>query len=121
MSKVRPQLKRLHSPDISDLDSFRPDDQESFSFLLQAMFGPQSAEGEESYDLVVCTPKWLEQNISADTILPGRHRLIVKEYNIEKIRDFLIRYARRCEGDTWREVAEKLSRIGRSEFEDFTS
>jgi len=120
MSKVRPALKRLHSADIFDLDSFRPVEGGNFSFLLQAMFGPQGVEGEESFDLVVCTPRWLEQNISVDTVLPERHHLIVKEYNIEKIRDFLVRYARRCEGDTWREVAEKLSGIGRWEFEDYT-
>lgn len=118
MNKVRPQLKRLHSPDVDDLESFRPEDDGNFAFLLQAMFGPESAEGEESFDLLVCTPKWLEQSVS-ENIISGRHRLIVKRYDIGQIRAFLERYARDCEADSWQAVAAKLSRIGRWEFEDY--
>jgi hypothetical protein len=119
MSKIRPLLKRIHGPDIFDLESFFPDEDDCFGFLIQAMFGPENSEGEESFDLVVCTPKWLEQKLAKDMILSGRHHLIVKEYNFEAIRSFLIEYARQCCGDTWQEVAQILSRIGRWEFEDY--
>jgi len=119
MSKMRPRLKRIHSPDIHDLGSFQPEDGGNFAFLLQAMFGPEGTEGEESFDIVVCTPRWLEQNVS-ENVISGRHHVIVKRYDIEQIRAFLERYARDCEADTWQAVAAKLSRIGRWEFEDYT-
>jgi hypothetical protein len=116
---MRPLLKRLHSPDIFDLKSFSPEDDDCFGFLLQAMFGPEDGEGEESFDIVVCTPKWLGQLLAKDIVLSGRHYLFVKEYNLETIRSFLEQYARQCSGETWQDVAQKLSRIGHWEFEDY--
>lgn len=121
MSKVRPKLKSIHSPDILDLEAFQPEDDGNFCFLLQAMFGSEDAEGEESFDIVVCTPQWLEQNMSKDELVVGRHHLIVKEYNIERLRSFLSEYGRQCEADSWDEAAQRLSRISKWEFEDYVA
>jgi hypothetical protein len=52
---MQAELKRLHSPDVIDLNAFRPNG--PFGFLLQAMVGPQGAEGDEAFDVVVCTPE----------------------------------------------------------------
>jgi hypothetical protein len=117
--KMLAALKRLHSPDVFDLESFYPADYECFGFLLQAMFGTEGDEGEDSFDMIVCTPKWLEQKLAERVIFSGRHHLIVKEYSFITIRSFLEKYARRCSGETWQEVAQKLSRVGRWEFEDY--
>ncbi|HSS85769.1 MAG TPA: immunity 8 family protein [Reyranella sp.] len=116
---MRPELKRIHSPDIADLESFRPKEAENFGFLLQAMFGPDNGDGEEAFDLIVCTPKWFEQKVSRSAVISGRHHSFVKEYSIERVRAFLIRYGRTCEAENWHEVARKLSRIAKWEFEDY--
>jgi hypothetical protein len=105
MKKIRSLLKRLHSPDIFDLESYSPDDEACFGFLLQAMFGPEGGEGEESFDLFICAPKWLERKLVEDVILSGRNYLIVKEYNFITIRSFPEKYTRQCGGETWQEVA----------------
>jgi hypothetical protein len=81
---MRPELKRIHSPDIADWEFFRPQDARSFAFLLQAMFGPDNGDGEEAFDLIVCTPKWLEQKVSRDTIISGRHHLVVRNTTSRK-------------------------------------
>jgi hypothetical protein len=119
MTTVRPVLKRLHSPDIPDLDSFTPEDPTCFAFLLQAMFGPEHAGGEESFDIVVCTPLWLAQEVDRKRVIEGRHHLIVSGYDLARIRGFLADYAKGCAGNTWQEVANKLSRLGKWEFEDY--
>jgi hypothetical protein len=115
MSEIRPSLKRLHSPDI-DLESFFPEEDDCFGFLLQAFFAP--GEGE-SFDIFICTPKWLERNMKEGDILSGRHYLFVKRYDLEAIRRYLQKWSQHCGGANWREVAQKLSRLGGWEFEDY--
>ena len=112
-------LKKVLSPDINDLSTFIPDAPESFCFLLQAYAGPKGTEGEESFDIQVCTPKWLIQNYEQEDIIIGRHLLIVFNYNYDRIFQRVKRYIESCNGDTWSEVAEKIGRIGKWEFEDY--
>jgi hypothetical protein len=119
MSKIRPVLRRLHSPDISDLESYRPESEERFGFLVQAMFGPEDSEGEESFDIVVCTPSWIEKRLLANSVVSGHHHLFLRHYSIEAVRTFLVKYALKCSGETWQDVAKLLSRIGKWEFEDY--
>jgi len=116
---VRAALKELHSPDVFDLTAYSPSDPANFSFLLQAMYGPAGAEGAESFDIVVCTPAWLENNDFGGPIQIGLHHLIVRYYSYPEIKQFLEDYGARCEGRDWTEVAEKLGRIGKWEFQDY--
>jgi hypothetical protein len=119
VSTIVPILKDLHSPDVEDLDSYAPENSRCFGFLLQAFFGPEDAEGEESFDVVVCTPEWLARGLHETKIIEGRHHLIVSEWDLDAIRSYLATYGRSCEGFTWREAATRLSRLGKWEFEDY--
>jgi hypothetical protein len=115
---MKAKLKRIHSPDI-DIDSFWPDDPACFSFLLQAMIGPEDQEGEESFSIQVCTPDWLKSRHSETDILFGRHMILVFDYDLDRIKSHIARYCEHCIGEDWQSVADKLSRIGQWEFEDY--
>lgn len=117
---MKPELKRLHSPDIDDLKNFFPSESDDFGFLLQIMVAPEGVDGEESFDVEVCTPKWLEKTHSQAPIISGRHLLIVREYNYHKILNFIKEYLSDCSGKDWLAVAEKISRLGKWEFEDYS-
>lgn len=119
MSAIKPILKRLHCPDALNLESFSPADPTSFSLLLQAMFGPEGNEGEDSFDILVCTPRWLALEVERKSLVDGRHHLVVGKFDLAQIRSFLVAYAKTCAGKTWPEVASKLSRLGKWEFEDY--
>ena len=121
MSRVKPVLRRLHSPDVFDLEAYSPSDPACFSVLLQAMFGPEGGEGEESFDIVVCTPGWIAREVERKRIVDGRHHLIVSIFDLRQISSFIEAYANTCTGKTWQEVATKLSRVGKWEFEDYGS
>jgi hypothetical protein len=110
-------LRSFHSPDVSDLEHFVPDDPECFGFLLEAMFGPKDDRGMEAFGIIVCTPAWLALKVKEDEVLSVRNYLVVKNYNYNVLNSFLVKYATRCSGKTWQEVAAKLSQIGRWEFE----
>jgi len=118
MSIIRASLKGLHSPDISDLESFSPEYEDSFGFLLQAFFGPEASAGEEAFDMIVCTPKWIEQELG-EGVLVGKNHLIVARYDFRVIHTFLSSYARKCTGSSWDEVAAQLSQLGKWEFENY--
>jgi hypothetical protein len=116
---MKAELKWVHSPDIDDLENYQPENPENFAFLLQAMIGPEGKKGEESFDIEVCTPKWLEETYELEDVVLGRHHLIVREYNYERIINSIKDFLQLCSGADWNEVAEKVARLGKWEFEDY--
>ena len=117
---MRAEVKRFHSPDIDDLNNFHPEDPESFGFLLEVMIGPENQPGEESFDVLVCTPKWLLQERGVDAVIFGYDKLIVFEYNFKKIAAAITAFCERRMGSNWAEIAKKLQKLGHYEFEDYT-
>ncbi|WP_434572532.1 immunity 8 family protein [Pseudomonas sp. Z3-8] len=111
------ELKRVHSPDIYNLESYHPECSDNFGFLLQAMIGPAGEDGEESFEIEVCTPKWIEKNLGEGGVLIGMHYLIVREYNYQKIVQVIEKFLLGCSGASWSEVSKKVSRLGFWEFE----
>lgn len=125
-SPVIPKLKGLHSPDLGDLRAPELEDPRNFCVLIQAFIGPKGQAGpggepaEESFDFMVCTHEWLAEYLTQNAFLWGRHYLFLDHYDYDVIRDQIERLCRRATGyDTWGEVAERLSRYGHWEFEDY--
>ena len=116
---VRAEIKRLHSPDVPDLMTYVPEDPDDFGFLLQIMAGPLGGAGEETFDLVVCTARWISHHLGPEGILVGRHYLVLDSYDYRRLEGFLQRYFNQCSGSTWQDVATSLARLGKWEFEDY--
>lgn len=116
---MQAEIKFLHSPDIDDLVNYSPKDKQNFSFLLELMLGKVDEKGEESFDMIVCTPDWLKEHHNKNDILFGRHYLIVFEYNYQAIFDKLNQYVNSIEAKNWDEIGLKAGRIGHWEFEDY--
>ncbi len=116
---MKPKIKQIHSPDIDDLVNFQPEILDNFAFLLQIIIGPENEEGEESFDIEVCTPKWLLTNYSSDNIILGLHKIIIMQYDYNAILIFLNKFLSHCHGKNWEEVSNKLSYLGKWEFDDY--
>lgn len=116
---MRAELKRIHSPDVDCLESYTPEDPVSFGVLVQAMVGPEGEDAEESFDFMLCTPAWLQAHMPTE-LVPGRHHLFVRRYRYEELVEFLKSYCSSCEGGSWRDLALKVGRLGKWEFEDYT-
>jgi hypothetical protein len=106
------------SLDVDDLAAWAPES-DNWVLALRLLAGPDDGPGEESFDLTVCSPAWLAERTRRDGILDGRHHLIVERYDWPTLRRYVERYVDQCEGATWRDVAEKLGRLGFWEFEDY--
>lgn len=108
-------IKELHSPDIN-LETYSPSVKDNFGFLLQVIVGIEGEQGEECFDVYVCTPKWIEQNYTSQTILIGLHAMIVQEYNqgrlIEAIKELFCK-----EGSSLSNISCELSYYGLSEMD----
>ena len=118
---IRPEIRSLYSPDDADIWNFKPVDEESFSLLLRIVVGPEGKPGEESFDVEVCTPRWIATNYPKDTLLMGRHLLIVQKLDMNKISEFIRSFVVGCSGETWQEVAAKIGKLARWEFEDYSN
>ncbi|ANN80479.1 hypothetical protein BAU07_13345 [Bordetella flabilis] len=112
------EIKRISSPDI-DLLSFEPEDDRCFGFLLELEIGTADAEGADIFQLMVCTPQWIEQQYAGEGSIWGRGMLIVFGYDISEIQSIVRSHIGRCTAPTWEELAVKLNRITKWEFEDY--
>lgn len=116
---MRASVRNFISADV-DLDSFWPEDEGCFSFLLQALVGPEGAEGEESLEFLVCTPDYLKEAVSREGVIFGRSLVIVEYPNMHRILEQVKSRVERIEAPSWKEVGVLLARIGKYEFEDFS-
>lgn len=116
---MRAELKSLDlEPDPSTL----PDDPAEFSMLARMIVGPPDGPGEESFDVIVCTPEWLAQACRrVGGIYSPRHHLVVNldDFNKRAVQDWLAARVQEVEAETWAQVGERLSRLAYWEFEDY--
>lgn len=97
----------------------RPDG-EDFAVNVQALLGPIDGEGEESFQVTVCTPGWLLANLPMPKGLVFlRHHLVVERRDEALVEQAIRGLCLRTEGPDWTTVAAKLSRYGYWEFEDY--
>jgi len=85
------------------------------------MVGPSDTAGEDSFNLVVCTPDWLKHRYQLTDIINARHYLIVFEYDYLRLTSFLKGFCAECSGATWEDIALELGRLAKWEYEDFQS
>ncbi len=116
---MKATIRRFHSPDVEDLNSWSPRTPACFGFLLQVLVGPQDAEGEESFDFIVCTPDWLKERHGDEAVVLGRHYILLFKYDFDLVRKAITEIVEKAAGNNWREVASKIARYGRWEFEDY--
>lgn len=115
---MRAELRRLHSPDVADLTSWSPAEGD-FGVLIQLMVGPEGGPGEESFDITLCTPGWLAELVQQQGIVDARHHFVVQTYEYDRLHRYLRELVSACDGESWGEVASKVARLGKWEFEDY--
>ncbi len=111
-------VRSITSPDVEIRDDV-PEDAGNDGVLLRVLAGPQGSFGEESFDVMVCTPAWLSERVRAEGPLVGRHHLIVEPLDLAVATEFLRRRFEATEAATWPELGEKLARLRQWEFEDY--
>ncbi|WP_204044788.1 Imm8 family immunity protein [Acrocarpospora phusangensis] len=101
-----------------DLEWRGIDDPSHACELLEIYAGPHNEPGEERFQLTVCTPSALAEQLRRHPFLIGRHWLFVPELRPAEVTRWLNDRIGVMEARTWTELAAKIGRIGQSEFED---
>jgi Immunity protein 8 len=114
------ELRALVTIEHEPIGSVRPES-DSFCISLRALVGPSGEPGEESFDFDVCSPAWLEAQLESRAIIGGRFLLIARNYDPPKIENDVRRRVAQATGKDWQEVAAKIARWSRWEFEDYRS
>jgi hypothetical protein len=72
--------------------AYRPSEVDNFGTWIRLSVGLLGESGADNFELFVCTPKWLFEQLETDPAARwGRHLLIVKAYDLTLIRDQLDR------------------------------
>jgi immunity protein 8 of polymorphic toxin system len=116
---MRPAIKSISTIDGDDPARYQPSDGGTFAVTLRLLIGPADSVGEESFDVTVCSPAWLEKECERNGFVLGRHHLVVRGYDFRFIERVLAELIGRYSGETWPEIAEKISRLAYWEFEDY--
>ena len=112
-------IVRYHSSDIYELESYKPEQEDFFGFSLQMEIGSSEVGGEEIFELLVCTPRWIEEKLLYEDVVFGEHLLIVRRYAFDQIHQKLSAYVSQIEEDSWVQVALKIDRIAHWEYRDY--
>ena len=115
---MRAVVRRLHSPD-ADLATFVPGSDKTLAYSSRSLRDPRRGSGEESFDVTVCTPRWLQRWVEENGPTSGKALLGVAEYDEPRTRVFLTDAVESQEAETWSDLALKIGRIGTWEFEDY--
>ena len=67
---------------------------------------------------MVCSPESLAQEAAQGPVL-GLHRIVMARFDYAALASTIRDFCERCEGTTWPEVAHRVARLGRWEFEDY--
>jgi Immunity protein 8 len=116
---MRPIINSIGLTDGDSLESFRPKDSENFCVCVRAMIGPVDQEGEESFDVQVCTPQALAEELNLRGYSFIRRRLIVRFWAPDLIREAIQRRVSTITADSWTELAYKLTEFADWEFENY--
>jgi hypothetical protein len=112
---MRAKLLGLESSEFDPLVDFTPVSK-IFSITVRLLIGIDGSDGEDLFDIQVCSPEWLQMQ---ELPLVGRHMLIVHEFNYHAIYHYLEKLTGNCQGDSWQEIAQRLARFAYWEFEDY--
>lgn len=99
--------------EVVDIESYAPANLFNFSVGLELTV---SLEGQgnasERFDIEVCTPSWVENDLKSADCIIGSGKLFVRSYSYEVIRTFVDRYVESCKGKTADDVLRRVGLLG---------
>lgn len=112
---MKAELKRLHSPDADLSGGSLPAD----ALFVQLMIGPADSPGEESFDVMVCTPQSRQSVVDPGDPESESYLVVVDRIDAGLIQEYVQDYLQDLEAPTWQELAQEIGKLGKWEFQDY--
>lgn len=111
-------VKEVYSSDL-DVETYRPADPFDDGQWIRLLIGPDDGPGEESFDVLVCTPRWLAREIEREGMQLVRHALVMEEFDLSRAIERLRHEVGLASGSTWQHLLLGLVQIGHWEFDGY--
>lgn len=112
------ELKSLSGTLGESLDELQPV-RGNFCHTLRAAIGILGEEGADAFEFDVCSPEYLESETASYPILSGEKLIITQRFDANHVEEFVRKRLHFATGKDWDEIAEKISKWARWEFEDY--
>lgn len=111
-------IRSIYSTDL-DIEDYRPADPFDDGQWIRLLIGPEGSDGEESFDVLVCTPRWLVREISRDKVQLVRHTLLMEKFDLARAVERLRHEVETASAESWQKLLLSLVQIGRWEFDNY--
>jgi hypothetical protein len=116
---MKAEIKEYCRTDNEDLSSYEPEDKQVFGFTLLFSIGIKGQEGTDYFEVDVASARYLELLTPQPIFL--RHTILATDYNIPEAVALMTKYVEALEEESWEQLASKISRVARWEYEDYRS
>jgi len=110
---IKAKLKSLFAV-LGDDDTISED----FWIPIEADIGPSNEESANIFTFYAVSIKNIEKRLATTNLFAQRGLLVLKEWDIDEIREMVNKMLTNCTGETWEEVSCKVSRYAIGEYED---
>jgi hypothetical protein len=119
---LRAELKVLFSSEVvplPELSMWSPVHPADFAIRVQVFIGPEGSDTSDSFDTIVCTPKWLAHNWDdpriggfglSPQVKSGRGLLLMKRWDYADLHQAIEGLCGSVAGMTWGDVADRIGR-----------
>ena len=123
---MKAELKSIFSPDVPNgLENWSPPDPSNFALSLMVFIGSEEREEADSFDIVVCSPSWVEDNWDApllnhyrlgSNLRLGRGLILMKRWSYQDLEKAILQICD-VEAETWGRMANRIGRALPWEFD----
>ena len=115
---IVPKIIDYHSADIDEIWNWDPSPSQEIFVNVEFVIGAGESEAGDTFQAMIVNTSALQKRATGKTILDLRGYLLVQEFNWNNILTYVEKIATDCKGETWEEVAHKLSKRLLWEYED---
>ncbi|MCL9677371.1 immunity 8 family protein [Acinetobacter sp. ACZLY 512] len=117
---MKPVLKEIYSLEIDEsLENYIPEEEDNFEIVVRLMIGSEDNDSADSYDITICTPKWIQARCDYENIIWGKNLLIVCKYDYSMILNGIKDKIYHIQGNKWHDIAIQISRLAEWEYEGY--